>query len=77
MRIMKGSNWEGGYVYAWKVKPNKYAKENSGAHQGVVISFRTNAVFSPDPGIDDPKIRMFGPVRSSGPIRVWNVTIVE
>ena len=75
--IMIGSAWEGGYVYAWKFKPNNYAIKNSGAHQGVVISFKTNAVFSPDPGIIDPKIRIFAPVRASGPIQVWDVKIME
>ena len=74
---MTGSSWEGGYVYAWKSKPSKYAIENSGAHQGVLISFKTNAAFSPDPGIDDPKIIIYGPVRASGPIAVWDVQIEE
>ncbi len=75
---MYGSTWEGGYVYAWKTFPNNYAIENSGAHMGVVISFKTNATFVMDPGITDPKVQMFGPVVSTvpGPIAVWDVQIV-
>ena len=73
---MYGSEWEGGYVYAFKRMPNKYAIENSGAHQGVIISFKSDAVFCTDPGIDDPKITKFGPVKASGPIVVWDVQIV-
>ena len=77
--VMTGSEWEGGYVYAWKTKPNKYAIENSGAHQGVVISFKTNAAFVVDMGITDFRVQMFGPVVSvvPGPIIVWDVQIVE
>ena len=76
--IMTGSSWEGGHVYAWKTKPSKYAIENSGAHKGVTISFKTNASFSMDMGISDPKVQMYGPVvsNSPGPIVVWDVQIV-
>ena len=76
--VMFGSAWEGGYVYAWKTMPSKYAIRNSGAHFGVIISFKTNASFTSDPGIDDPKVAMYGPVVSvrPGPILVWDVKIV-
>ena len=75
---MTGSSWEGGYVYAWRTKPDKYAIENSGAHFGVTISFKTNASFTRDTGIDDPAVAMYGPVVSAtpGPIVVWDVNIV-
>lgn len=73
-----GSIWEGGYVYAWKMPPSKYAIENSGAHMGVTISFKTSASFVMDTGITDPKVQMYGPVVSTvpGPIVVWDVKIV-
>ena len=76
---MQGSSWEGGYIYAWKQKPNKYAIENSGAHFVAIISFKTNVPFVPDSGISDPKFLKYGPVVSSvpGPIIVWDVKIVE
>ena len=77
--VMTGSNWEGGYVYAWKTLPNQYAIENSGAHMGVIISFQTNAQFVMDMGITDPKVQKYGPVVSTapGPILVWDVKIVR
>lgn len=76
--IMKGSDWEGGYVFAWKTKPNKVAAANSGAHMGVVISFETKAAFSIDKNFDNsPSINAYGPVMAKGPIIVRNVTIVE
>ena len=76
--IMTGSSWEGGHVFAWENKPNKYAIENSGARQGVIISFKTSASFIRDDGIDNPKIRKYNPVVSAapGPITVWDVQIV-
>ena len=76
--VMTGSKWESGYVYAWKKKPNKYAIENSGAHMGVTISFKTSASFVMDTGITDPKVQKYGPVVSAapGPIVVWDVQIV-
>ena len=76
--MMMGSEYEGGYVYAWKTRPSKYAIENSGAHNGVIISFKTNVAFVKDNGIVDPKVQAYGPVVSTrpGPILVWNVTIV-
>ena len=76
--VMTGSEWEAGYVYAWKTRPNKYAIENSGAHMGVIISFKTNVPFVTDTGITDPKVQAYGPVVSvvPGPIVVWDVKIV-
>ena len=76
--VMTGSKWESGYVYAWKTNPSKYAIENSGAHMGVTISFKTSASFVMDTGITDPKVQMYGPVVSTvpGPIVVWDVQIV-
>ena len=76
--VMTGSSWEGGYVYAWRTRPSKYAIKNSGAHFGVIISFKTNASFSMDTGITDPRVQMYGPVVSttSGPMVVWDVQIV-
>ena len=76
--MMMGSEYEGGYVYAWKIRPSKYAIENSGAHNGVIISLKTNVAFVKDNGIVDPKVQAYGPVVSTrpGPILVWNVTIV-
>ena len=75
---MYGSSYEGGRVYAWRMKPDKYAVKNSGAHQGVIISFKTNASFEQDSGIYDPRVTKYGPVVSSrpGPIYVWDVKIV-
>ena len=76
--VMKGGEWEGGHVYAWKTKPSKYAIKNSGAHTGVIIVFKTNAPFVPDMGITNPRVQVYGPVKSlsSGPIVVWDVQIV-
>ena len=77
--IMRGSDFEGGYVFAWRIYPNKYAIQNSGAREGsVIIAFETNAAFASDPGIKDPKIRKYLPVRSvfPGSIYVKNVRIV-
>ncbi len=78
MGVMTGSGFEGGYVYAWKKYPNKYAVNNSGASFGVIISFKTNASFIEDMGIDDPKVTAFAPVVSTrpGPISVWDVQII-
>ena len=76
--IMTGSKWESGYVYAWSTNPSKYAIENSGAHMGVTISFKTSASFVMDTGIKNPKVQIYGPVVSTipGPIVVWDVQIV-
>ena len=74
-----GSSYEGGYVFAWKSKPSKKAMQLSGAHQGTIISFKTTAAFANDPGIDDPYVRRFGPVRSvtRGPISIYDVHILR
>ena len=76
---MYGSVWEGGLIYAWKFYPSKKAVKNSGALQGVIISFKTSATFSPDWGIDDWEALLYGPVVSDrpGPIYVWDVTIMS
>lgn len=76
---MIGSTYEGGHVFAWRSKPNKYAIANSGARSsGVIISFKTNAAFVDDTGIKDEMIRKYSPVISDrpGPIKVWDVEIV-
>ena len=50
--------------------------KNSGAHQGVIISFKSKAVFSQDPAFkENPEINKYGPVRANGPILVWDVKI--
>ena len=76
--IMKGSIMEGGYVFAWRLYPDKYAMKNAGVHHGVVIAFQTNAAFERDKNIEDQKILKYLPVRSvfQGPISVKNVSIV-
>ena len=77
--IMRGSDFEGGYVFAWRICPNKYAIQNSGARKGsVIIAFETSASFETDPGIKDSKIVKYLPVRSvlPGPIYVKNARIV-
>ena len=76
--VMTGSSWEGGYVFAWRMRPSQYAIKNSGADLGVIISFKTRASFSRDKGIEDPKVALYLPVVSNfpGPIAVWDVEIV-
>ena len=76
--IMQGSKWEGGYVYAWRSKPSNEAVKNCGARHGVLISFKTNAAFELDQGVNF-SYRIYGPIKSSnrGPIAVWDVQIVE
>ena len=75
--VMIGSPWESGYVFAWRQYPDTYAVENSGAHFGVIISFSTSAYFSEDNGIEDEDdIKKYGPVKSLGPIQVWDVKVV-
>ena len=75
---LKGSSWEGGHVYAWKRKPSEYAIKNSGAHTGVIISFKTSASFVSDTGITDPNVQKYGPVVSvlPGPVVIWDVKVV-
>ena len=76
--VLNGSKWEGGYVYAWKNKPDKYAINNSGAHKGVILSFKTASSFVPDRGIKDPAVLLYGPVVSAapGPVIIWDIQIV-
>ena len=74
-----GNKWEAGLIYAWREYPNRYAQKYSGAHFGVIISFKTSTAFISDTGIKDPKVRSCGPVVSArpGPIAVWDVQILE
>ena len=75
-----GSEMEGGHVFAWKRVPNKAAIRNSGLREGeVIIEFQTHAAFENDWGIEDPKIRAFGPVRSvfGGPVRISNIRVLQ
>ena len=77
---MVGSRLEGGFIFAWRSKPSLKALENSGASKyEVIIRFETATAFEKDPGISNPKVLLFGPVRSCrpGPIKVKNVEIVE
>lgn len=76
---LRGGNWEGGYVYAWKLLPSHYAVNNSGAHKGVIISFETKVAFVADVGIVDPLVKLCMPVVSllPGPIPIENVKIVR
>ena len=77
-KTLIGSAAEGNYVYAWERMPNKKAIKYSGAHPGVIISFKTTASFESDPGINNPYVMAYGPVRSvfPRPITVWDVNIV-
>ena len=77
--ILLGNKWEAGLVFAWRKFPNKYAQRYSGAHFGVIISFKTGTAFIDDNGIEDPKVRSCDPVVSArpGPIAVWDVQILE
>ena len=72
--VMYGNKFEGAHIFAWRMKPIK----NSGAHYGVIISFKTNATFMTDSGITNSKVQKYGPVVSvmPGPIAVWDVQIV-
>ena len=75
---MRGSEFEGGFVYAWKLPPSKFAIENSGAKGKVLISFETSTPFIMDIGILNPRALSYMPVVSliPGPIRVRNVRIL-
>lgn len=87
---MRGSKWEGNYVYAWEPKPNKTALNLSGAHSAeVIISFQTYSGFEGDPAFYGKNtdlsiferliIKSYLPVRSciAGDIHVSNVKIME
>ena len=75
---MTGSVFEGGHVFAWRMRPSKYAVEHSGADTGVIISFKTNTSFVDDTGITNSLVNRYKPeVRARpGPISVWDVEIV-
>ena len=74
-----GSSEEGGYVFVFNLKPDKYAINNCGAHGRCVVAFETNCAFETDNGIKDPKISRFIPLISvfKGPIVVENVRVVK
>ena len=74
------SEMEGGSVFVWRRYLNQFATNEPGhlRYNAVVISFKTYAAFVDDTGIEDPKIRAFGPVVSTnrGSIHVYDVQIV-
>lgn len=76
---MKGSIWEGGYIYAWRCLHSNKAVYNSGAKMGVIISFETSASFVLDNGVSGLENLRYLPVVSliPGPISVENVKIVR
>ena len=79
-KIMQGNKWAAGLVHAWRLYPSKKALKQSGAHFGVIISFKTNTAFVKDTKIiENSIIDIFSPVVSCrpGPIAVWDVQIVE
>ena len=79
-KIMQGNKWEAGLVHAWRLYPSKKALKQSGAHFGVIISFKTNTAFVRDLGIDaNTEAGRHLPVVSArpGPIAVWDVQILE
>ncbi len=57
-----------------KTKAIKY----SGATSGAIISFKANAAFERDTGIDNPDVLIYEPVRSvnKGPINIWDIKVV-
>ena len=76
--LMYGNSWEGGFVFAWREMPDAYVRKLCGAHDGVLISFKTIAAFEDEHGIDIERVNAFKPVRSvfRGPINVWDVKVV-
>ena len=70
-------SYEGGHVYAWRLKPTKGAVKFAGlgTKGQVIISFRTNAAFERDPSVDHPYSLCFQPVRSvlQGRVRIWDI----
>ena len=67
-KTIVGKPWEGFYVFAWRLVPNKRALKKSGAKSAeVIVAFSTYAAFEPDPGIDDPYVLQFQPVWSVFP----------
>ena len=78
--VLLGSQYEAGYVFAWRKMPTAYALKNSGARSdATIISFKTNVSFVRDGGIRDEKVLQCQPVVSSrpGPIAIWDVQIVR
>ena len=74
-----GSIHEGGFVYAWRICPNRKALRLSGARDAkVIIRFTTKASFINDWGIDNPYVKAFGPVKSyfPGPVSIKNPVII-
>ncbi|MDO5561144.1 MAG: RHS repeat-associated core domain-containing protein, partial [Oscillospiraceae bacterium] len=60
-----GSVQEGGYVFAWELRPSKKALRLSGAKSAnVIIAFSTYASFEPDWGINLPEVLLYRPVCS-------------
>ena len=56
--MIKGSKFEGYYVFAWKAKPDKKALKYSGAYScEVLITFKTDVPFEPDYGITDKNLQ--------------------
>ncbi|MBP3300077.1 MAG: RHS repeat-associated core domain-containing protein [Clostridia bacterium] len=76
---LRGSPWEGDYVFAWKHSPSDYSIARSGAHLGVVISFKTIAPFARDNGIKNFIVQLDKPVVSvmPGPIPIWDIKFVR
>lgn len=71
--LLIGSSGEGGYVFAWVLKPSKKALKLSGAYDAeVILKFYTRAAFEPDSGIVIPGVTQFIPMRSvfPGPIAI-------
>ena len=72
------SSWESNHVYAWATVPNPYAIKYSGARTGALISFKTYSAFEPDPNINDPRVKRFGPMISvnQGPVHISELKIL-
>jgi len=76
--LLIGSKFEAYYVFAWLMKPTQLAVNGSGAHTGIIISFKTRAPFQIDNGINNTYTKRFFPLKSvfPGPIAVWDVKVV-
>ena len=79
--MLIGDIWEGGYVFVWGLKPNAFAIKNAGIGKKgqVIIAFETDAAFENDPGIKNPEIIFYQPLRSvfPGPVIIKNVRVVN
>lgn len=66
------------YFKSKKAKMKTKAIKYSGATSGAIISFKTNAAFERDTGIDNPDVLIYEPVRSvnKGPINIWDIKVV-